>query len=922
MAGAARNWALAVTLTLGLGACLDEGGSSFEVGTAQSCMTCHNGSQHDDYSGPGLENPHPFGAASMLQCTTCHGGNGDGQGVADSHVPPPPEIGDRENLEDDPHAYFNRLTLAGIDKFPNYHIDGTTYTALQYLQFINPGDLRVTEQGQGCGQCHGAHSDYVNAHSLATSVGILSGASYAIGAENAVPANVGLYEDTASDYAFRAVADADFGVQTPTSGDVGQLLEFPVYAVFGQQAPKQIYQNNDYLVAELLDDRNPDNSVVNDSPLQHLFQEQVATTCGDCHLGSAGANNRAGDFRSSGCTACHMAYSLGGRSGSLDPNVSKVEPIDPDDIDAPERSHVREHRIASRHKTLPSGLVVKGVDDLTCAGCHQGSNRTVMQYWGIRLDQNADVQNDLQYPANPFSFETTHNDPRLFDPVVGNHTFNGRNANQYLRFEDYDGDDRDDTPADVHYEAGLGCIDCHGSFDLHGGDVNDPSGLDLVGRMEHGVAASCESCHGTIGAEAPTTAGTAFNGQPANLAMDGEGNPIDHVLKEADGNFYLYSRLDGVKHFLPQVIDTVADTGKVNPYTLEPVYSVKASYAMGRIDADPANGMGPVQTAGNTANFSHTDDMDCAACHSSWTNTCMGCHLGGEYTTNPNNFSNITGQRSVFAQANADFTYQSPLFFTLGVNSRNKIAQVSANTKVFFEYRDRHGDDSQVFTFTDRNGGGTNPASAFPSMSHNAMMAHSIRGKVSATNEGPRYCVSCHLTDEGLAAWSTEYDTFRTALDTGTFGALDFDMLRTQIGQNPGNQLNSPFFVHMAVGLGSGMFLFDDVGCGVNTLDTNPNRIGCDQAPATNFDPSRVALNLDRIVEPDGTPNGSSNHVLLQPGVGPMLRDGAPDPDMAGPLGATLIQRLSDPSLGIVLDSWLSADGTAQGDASIHTGLP
>jgi len=47
--------------------------------------------------------------------------------------------------------------------------------------------------------------------------------------------------------------------------------------------------------------------------------------------------------------------------------------------------------------------------------------------------------------------QTTHNDARPYNPAVGNHTFNGRNANQYLAKEDYDGDGRDDTPEDVHY---------------------------------------------------------------------------------------------------------------------------------------------------------------------------------------------------------------------------------------------------------------------------------------------------------------------------------------------------------------------------------------------------------------------------------------------------------------------------------------
>ena len=37
------------------------------------------------------------------------------------------------------------------------------------------------------------------------------------------------------------------------------------------------------------------------------------------------------------------------------------------------------------------------------------------------------------------------------------------------------------------------------------------------------------------------------------------------------------------------------------------------------------------------------------------------------------------------------------------------------------------------------------------------MMAHSIRGKVDSANEGPRYCVACHLTDAGLATYGAEY---------------------------------------------------------------------------------------------------------------------------------------------------------------------
>ena len=61
----------------------------------------------------------------------------------------------------------------------------------------------------------------------------------------------------------------------------------------------------------------------------------------------------------------------------------------------------------------------------------------------------------------------------------------------------------------------------------------------------------------------------------------------------------------------------------------------------------------------------------------------MGCHLEGEYD-NGNNFSNITGERIVFKQKFAEFVYQSPVFFQLGVDASNKITQTSAITTVFF----------------------------------------------------------------------------------------------------------------------------------------------------------------------------------------------------------------------------------------------
>jgi hypothetical protein len=900
-----------------LASCSGETGSLTQQ-TTSSCMLCHNGSLQENYAGPGIENPHPFPGADTIACTTCHGGNPNGADQFASHVPPPPEIGDRTFQTTNARAYFNRLTLAGLDKYADYTVDGRVYSALDFLQFVNPGDLRVTSRGRSCGQCHVNHAEDVNASLLATEAGVLAGARYQFGADNVVPESVGLHEDTAADYGVRAVSvpSADLSVV----GNVTRLFEYPTYSVFGRAGG--VWNNlAQFSAAAIADDQLADGRVVTGSPLMQLYHEQISFTCGDCHLGSAGANNRAGDFRSSGCSACHMPYSLGGRSGSSDPNVNKLEPVDPDDIDEPERAHPRRHVLHSVNRTLASGAVVPGIDDLTCAGCHQGSNRTVLQYWGIRLDQNADLVNNRQYPANAVTRRGTHADTRLFDPAVGNNTFNGRNGNQYLEFEDYDGDGRDDTPPDIHHEKGLGCIDCHGSFDLHGGDVRT-AGTEISSRMEQQVAIRCESCHGTVDAYASTQSGTAHDGTTQLLAQDAEGNPLRHVVQQSPGVFMLTSKLDGRVHYVPQTRDAVVNSGKTHPTTGAQLYSAKASYAMGRVDGDPSNGTGPQQTAGVTPGFSHSDRMDCAACHSSWTNTCMGCHLSGEYDTG-NNFSNQTGERIVYKQRTADFTYQSPLFFQLGVSARGKISTYSANTKVMYQWEDQAGQLSRFFQFSDRNRAGNNAQAALdPSLSHNAFMAHSIRGKVNATDEGPRYCATCHLTTTGLANFGTQYTSFRSAMQARDYAALDFTLLQQHFGRNPGNQLDSPLYPHMVAGLGTGLFLFDQNGAPVNRLDNFAGRKGAGGiAPATIFDAARVTMNLDRIVEPSGVANGSNNHTWLDvPSNGPNLRDGALDLELAGPLGATLIRRLTDPATGIVLDSWLDASGQARGDALLYLG--
>ena len=900
----------------------------------ESCMQCHNGAARNDYSGPGLSNPHPFPGADNISCTGCHGGNGQGAGRLGSHVPPPPSIGDRANQANSDVAFFNRRTLAGVDKLepPEYESrdqPGARHTNLDWLQFVNPGDLRVTSEGRGCGAagCHfNEHAQWVPRSILATSTGIFSATRFGVGVENRIPEHRGRDRDgdSLADSAPRAAENPAYNRQTAVVGEVGRLVEQPELAQFNGG----MRQNGNYVAANLPnhiinanEDPQRPNRVRVGSPLEHLIDEQINITCGDCHLYSAGQNDRYADFRSSGCTACHMEYSYDGRSRSGDPNVPRNEPANPDAIAAGERAHVEAHQIRNVAKVLPNGAFVRGISDRACVGCHQGSNRTVLQFWGIRLDQNQDVENDFQYPANPENFTNTENDRRLYSG--NNNTFNGRVYQQHLLTEDYDNDQRDDTPPDIHYEKGMGCIDCHGSRDLHGGTEGDASSGRIQSRQDQQTVIRCESCHGTVEEYAATAECTTYAGAPAQCPTDTQGNALRHISKDAAGNYWMISRVSGQRHYVPQTHDAAVDTQKVNPLNQQTLYNAKAGYAMGRADGNIQTGTGPQQQDPLLVRngFSHLDKLDCAACHASWTNNCVGCHLKGQYDIDPNNyfFSNITGERILLFQANADFVYQSPVMMYLGINSYGRITQISPAEKFWYRYQDYNGDESDVFAFSDRLGEGNNPnnggRNAFPALNMNQMSPHSIRGTVTQQNEGPRYCVACHINQQALNDYGAEYDAFRAAYADNDFANFDFNVLQQHIGQNTGNQLNSPIWVHMVAGLGSGLFLFDATGCPVNPLDANANRQYCpDGAPADNFDANNVVYDLDRIVEFNGVPNSSGAHPRLTPRGA--QRVGASNPEMAGPLDAQTIQILSDPNNGRVLDSWLDANGAPQGGAA------
>ncbi|MCB9667868.1 MAG: hypothetical protein H6734_00170 [Alphaproteobacteria bacterium] len=887
-----------------------------------SCMECHNGAVAGEppYAGAGISNPHFFGSASRMECTACHGGDGT-PGITKelAHVPRPPLL-----EGDDPRHYVARVAHLGVDRVPDWPADGVIFSGLQWIQFVNPGDVRVVAARRGCGQtgCHGEeHGTWVEMSPMATNTGVYSGLTFGSGLPHATlqTSEAG----TAGEHGFRAVSDPEFLFNGGYDGPrVPSLLEIPEPAsILGDPVPAALA---DDLMGGIDAGR-----VIEDTDLARLVLHAAGAACGDCHLGSQPMAPTTGGFRGGGCSACHMDTRPDGRSASLDPHVPHDEPADPDAPVEPERAHPRSHRIVNVAKQQPFCVVQVGIADTACGTCHAGSNGTFFQSWGLRIDAGRDVAQGHQYPANPVAFADASGDRRLF--TGANTTYLGRTADQLVAFEDYDGDGRDDTPPDVHVEAGMGCVDCHGSMDVHAGTEGAPT-LGIASHQGAAVGVRCESCHGTIDAPPETMACVDYDGNANECVKDVFGNPMRNVTRVTVGgqaHFRLRSRVTTRTHWVPLVRDLVdAVSNRTHPVTGAPLYSENASFAMGRVDVGPdADGVGPVQVLPGAASigFSHSDSLECAACHASWTNDCVGCHLTVARDDDPSTmaFSSTTGERVPFVH-DEQTVYASPVLRTLTVGPRGRITAGGMGEKLFFRYRDGLGESSPTFAFTDRAGLGGQPSQAgrnpFPALGHDFTAAHSIRGRPTATAEGVMGCAACHLTAEGLAADpdgddvtnAEDYAAFRALyLEGRDFGAMQtggmFARLAEIIGSNPGNQLNHPIFVAANAGLGTGLFLFDAEGCPVNPLDASANRPGCaGETPAERFDGNAVVYDLDRAVERSGVENVSTRGVNPAPG----LRDGALQPGRTGPLGATLIERLTDPDVGIVLDTWIDADGT------------
>ena len=153
-------------------------GSGKEV--RSSCLACHQPLDADG-NPTGIEEAHPW---AELSCVDCHGGNPNELSLAGAHVPSRGIT--REMLRSLTNVELNQVDRA-------------------YLQFQNPGDLRVLDET--CAKCHPEAAQKVKRSMMAHTSGEVTVARFRAGAQADAKGRLGAV----------AAVDPDFDPSLPTT---------------------------------------------------------------------------------------------------------------------------------------------------------------------------------------------------------------------------------------------------------------------------------------------------------------------------------------------------------------------------------------------------------------------------------------------------------------------------------------------------------------------------------------------------------------------------------------------------------------------------------------------------------------------------------------------------------------------------------
>jgi len=774
-------------------------GQVAQTSQTEGCITCHGQIEPMHKYGPTevYETLKDGKDAVGLSCTSCHGGNPAARKTGN-------DANEIERAKKAAHVQ---------PRFPReWRRDGKytganperTNTLLareswEFVRFVNPGDLRVAAQTCGNSGCHALESKNV-ARSMMTHGAMLWGAA--------------LYNNGGF-----PLKDARFGESYNENGAPQRLLQNPQPSTEDQRTqgllsfldplPRwQISQPGNVLrVFERGGKRRlevglPDREEEPGKPDKGLSPRGFGTSNRtdpvylglqktrllDPTLNFLGTNDHPGDYRSSGCSACHVVYANdrdplhsapyhqagnAGRSQTSDSNIPKNE-----------SGHPIKHQFTNQ---IPTSQ---------CMVCHMhpGTNMVAsylgMTWWDNESDGDKMYPQQQRNPSAAEEYEMLDRNPEgahtrglwsdlsflsetgtsQFNSLLKNTQFGDLHGHGWMFRKVFKRDrkgnlldaagnqvDANDPERfwkavhlnDIHLEKGMHCVDCHFRQDSHG-DGN------LYNEPRAAIEISCVDCHGSIrqratlltsGPAAPLPAAQAGrtpvvgrNLTRGFTVRDETGGKIpvfqritrDRKKKDESGKEIELKAGDIVQNSLVVPgrwwrVSQTADT--VTPGSRD--YNEQSRYA--KTMRKDNSTWGDIPADENT--LAHRDDnMTCFACHSSWVTSCFGCHLSMQANAKMPNRHNEGGESRNFTQYN--FQVLRDDIFMLGRDGTvtgNRVAPVRSSSAVLVSSQNQN----REWIYSQQQ---TTSAEGFAGQAFNTHVPHTVRSTET------KACSDCHVS--------------------------------------------------------------------------------------------------------------------------------------------------------------------------------
>ncbi|HWY29559.1 MAG TPA: hypothetical protein VNX46_02315 [Candidatus Acidoferrum sp.] len=631
------------------------GQSKEEAGRKSAgCISCHTATDEATM--------HPTKTV-QLGCTDCHGGNSSVSVSAETA----PTSAEYATAKEKAHVQPRDPALKNRSAIRERLYTKWLKESAEYVKFVNPGDLRVAPETCGSAGCHPNETRTVS-NSMMTHGGFLWGAAlYNNGATPYKNTHVGeSYDQNGVPQSLKTIPPPT-AEETRTRGILPELTPLNRWETSQPGNVLRVFERGGEKKAEIgnptreedpgkPDDKLSDRGFGTELRTDPVFLGLQKTRLLDPILSLPGTNDHAGDYRASGCSACHViyandrdavhsgAYASFGHSGfsaSVDPTIPKNEP-----------GHPIKHTFT---RAIPSSQ---------CMICHihPGTNM-VTTYFGLTWWDN-EIDGDKMYPErqrNPAEeerYQSSMRNPEAaaarglwseekFLASTGSPEFNAQlKTTQFADFHGhgwvfrgvYNHDrkgnwlDKEGHPiafedpqkfqkavhlADIHLEKGMQCADCHFAQDNHGTGK-------IYGEPRAAVEIDCVDCHGTIRQRAtlrtsgPAAPGPLRPGDPRGRELETLRTPWGLRRFEWRGDALIQRSMTDVntEWEVVQTRDTVTPgNSHFNLKSLRAKLMGKDGSALSDAPADDSQ-------------LAHSNSsMTCYACHSSWTPTCFGCHL-------------------------------------------------------------------------------------------------------------------------------------------------------------------------------------------------------------------------------------------------------------------------------------------------------